>query len=274
MRAAHISPSSSASLPSSAQNEEWELQDLSADPWFRSNAEGLDSEGSAANPQSSSWPEPDEEWYKVQAEDEEWFRREEEFYETRVLQQEEWGRPPGTRSDAQPDYLALSESSLFSQCRMDTFRASGPGGQHRNKTDSGVRITHLPTGVVAQAVDDRSQHKNRAVAMSRLRLLIAAKVRRPLKLHDYKPPPELVRLLPAEPGKKSSGDKIGVHHPDFAKGVQALLDLLAASKGYVFYAAAVLRVSPSALSKILTVDKTVLQATNELLISKGQKPFK
>ena len=81
---------------------------------------------------------------------------------------------------------SLGDEALAAECLFDFFIASGPGGQHRNKTETGVRLTHTPTGVVVTATERRSQGQNRGAALDRLRekleqLAFVPKTRRPTK---------------------------------------------------------------------------------------------
>ena len=65
--------------------------------------------------------------------------------------------------------LPESDEDLLRECEVETFRSSGPGGQHVNKTESAVPLTHLPTGVVVTSQQERSQHRNKALCLQRLR---------------------------------------------------------------------------------------------------------
>ncbi|CAL9177444.1 unnamed protein product [Musa hybrid cultivar] len=173
------------------------------------------------------------------------------------------------------NYIHLSDEQLMTQCDMDTFKASGPGGQHRNKRESAVRLSHRPTGIVAQAVEERSQHKNRAMALTRLRTLLALKVRKAIDLDGYTPPSELLQILPAKSTirGKDVGPQIGPNNPKFALGMQALLDLIFSVEGSVSETAKMLGLSTGALSRLILSDDSLRVTVNELRTSKMQTPY-
>src|SRR5256885_2336362 len=78
-------------------------------------------------------------------------------------------------------WTALNDTQLLAQCEVDTYRASGPGGQKRNKTSSAVRIRHLPSGLLVIAEESRSQHENRAKALKRVRQAFYLQLREPIR---------------------------------------------------------------------------------------------
>ncbi len=65
--------------------------------------------------------------------------------------------------------LPEADEDLLRECEVETMRASGPGGQHVNKTESAVRLKHLPSGVVVTSREERSQHRNKAICLRKLR---------------------------------------------------------------------------------------------------------
>jgi|SRR5215203_5490034 len=84
--------------------------------------------------------------------------------------------------------LPESDEDLLRECEVETFRSSGPGGQHVNKTESAVRLKHLPSGIVVTSRQERSQHRNKALCLQRLR----KKVER----LNYRPAPRRPTRIP------------------------------------------------------------------------------
>lgn len=167
------------------------------------------------------------------------------------------------------DYLALDDDALLAQCRVDTFRVSGPGGQHRNRTDTAVRLTHEPSAVTAQASERRSQLQNRQQALRRLRLAIAHEVRLPVDLERYTPPSALHAVLAAPKAKR-----LGPRHADYPRGVQRFLDLFVAVDAVLNEAAQRAGVSTGALSRFIQADPPLLALCNALRKERGLRPLR
>lgn len=152
----------------------------------------------------------------------------------------------------------LTDSERLSQCAVDTYRASGPGGQKRNKTSSAVRLRHLPTGVIVIAEESRSQHENKAKALKRLYRALF------LELRD--PPPEAVAL--DGPLHLSPKD------PRFWPTAGLVLDVLNAAAAQVSTAAERLGVTTANLIAFLQSDPKLWQEANRLRAVFGQKALK
>ena len=178
-------------------------------------------------------------------------------------------------SDAEPipgwtQFLRLEDQALLAQCEVDRFRASGPGGQKRNKTDSAVRLRHGPTGLSAEAVESRSQHENRARALRRLRLAIALAARAHLD-RGAGPPEELVEALRIGRGRSI---EMGRRDARYAATVGAVFDVLEGHGWQIGDAARDLGVSTSALGRFLQGEPAVWRAAQQRRQAVGLSPLR
>ena len=98
-----------------------------------------------------------------------------------------------------PILIPESDDGLLAECRVETFRAGGKGGQHQNTTESGVRLIHLPTDVRVTARNERSQHRNKTLALERLR--------RKLERLNQRAKPRVATKVPRRQRKKREEQK-------------------------------------------------------------------
>lgn len=172
---------------------------------------------------------------------------------------------------ARIDHLLVSDDALIAQCEVDRYRASGPGGQHRNKTESAVRLRHRLTGVSAIGEDSRSQSENKLHAVRRLRSALALEVREPVFLETFVPSPRLAAFVAA--GTAPLGAKTRLTGEYWA-AIGELLDLLVANNLEIGTSAQRLGITTGALSKLLLHDDSVARTINDLRRAKNMRPLR
>jgi len=167
----------------------------------------------------------------------------------------------------------LPVEELLREVRVERTRASGPGGQHRNRVATAIRLTHLPTGLQAQASERRSQNENRIQAIQRLRLRLALEVREPLTEERFVAPGA---YRPSEEWRlRRRGERIRARtsHPDFPALLAEVLDLLQLYEDDVARTGRALGVSRTQLVRFLGLEPAALAALNARRKACGRKPL-
>jgi hypothetical protein len=164
-------------------------------------------------------------------------------------------------------YLLATDDALIAQCEVDRYRASGPGGQHRNKTESAVRLRHKLTGVSAIGEDSRSQAENKLHAVRRLRAAIALEVREPVTDISSR----LAAMIAG--GTAPLGAKTR-QTGEFWAAIAELLDRLVANNLEIATTAQQLGMTTGALSKLLLHDEHVARTVNDLRRGRGMRPLR
>lgn len=172
---------------------------------------------------------------------------------------------------ARVDHLIVSDDALISQCEVDRYRASGPGGQHRNKTESAVRLRHKLTGVSAIGEDSRSQAENKMHAVRRLRSAIALELRELVGLEHFTPSARLAAMVAGGTGPLGQKTRLT---GEYWAAMAELLDLLVAGDLEIGTTAQRLGITTGAMSKLLLHDEHVGRVVNDLRRAKGMRPLR
>lgn len=161
--------------------------------------------------------------------------------------------------------LDFDDARLLAECDIHLHRTGGPGGQHRNKVSSAVRLCHRPSGFVVTATERRSQHENKANALARLREAIAVGVRLP--------PPETI-TWPESVHLQAERLKVSDKNPAVYWVVARVLDELAAQNGQAGLAAQRLHVSTSSMTRFLAEHPKAWTEANRIRQSAGLPPLR
>jgi hypothetical protein len=167
-----------------------------------------------------------------------------------------------------PHPATLPDDALLKECRVGKGRSSGPGGQHRNKVETQVILTHLPTGLTAQAGERRSAAENLKVATRRLRLALATEVRTPVPIGDARS--ELWRSRCSPDGHIACNPG----HRDYPSMLAEAMDMLAAAGYDPRKAALRLCCTMSQLVKLLKEHPPALDALNHARRARRKHPLK